>query len=258
VHPQAQLDPSVRVGPCAVIDEGVVVGPDCVVGPHVYLTGQTVIGRGNVFHAGAVIGDAPQDLKYRGEPAGVRIGDYNVFREHATVNRSAKQGCTVVGSHGYFMANSHIGHDSVGGNHVIIANGAPLGGYVEVHDRAFISGNCLVHQFVRVGTGVMMQGGSAVSKDVPPFTIVRGDNHICGLNVVGLRRSGVSAADRLALKRVYRLLFRSGQPLRAAVQAALPEFPSGPARQMLDFILAARRGVCMHDLTHDTAEQDEA
>jgi UDP-N-acetylglucosamine acyltransferase len=257
VHPQAQLDPSVCVAPYAVIDEGVVVGPDCVVGPHVYLTGQTTIGRGNIFHAGAVIGDAPQDLKYRGEPASVRIGDGNVFREHVTVNRSAKQGCTVVGSDCFFMANAHIGHDSVVGNHVIIANGAPLGGHAEVHDRAFISGNCLVHQFVRVGAGVMMQGGSAVSKDVPPFTIVRGDNHICGLNVVGLRRSGVTSAQRLELKRLYRLLFRSGQTLRAAMEAALPEFPTGPARQMLDFILAAKRGVCMHDLTHDSSQHDE-
>jgi UDP-N-acetylglucosamine acyltransferase len=194
VHPRARLDPTVTIGPYAVIEEHVVLGPDCVVGPQVHLTGHTTIGAGNRFHAGCVIGDAPQDLKYAGAPTRLRIGDHNVFREHVTVHCAAGEaGETVVGAHNFLMAHSHVAHDGRLGNHVILANGALLGGHVSVGDRAFISGNCLVHQFVRIGTLALMQGGSGISKDLPPYTVARGDNGICGLNTVGLRRAGVSA-----------------------------------------------------------------
>ena len=245
IHPQAKLDPTVRIGPYAVIDEGVELGAQCVVGPHVYLTGLTTAGTHNVFHAGCVIGDAPQDLKYQGEPTRLRIGDHNVFHEHVTVHRSSKTDAeTVVGSDNFLMANCHIGHNSCLGDHVIIANGVLLGGHVTVQDRAFLSGNCLVHQFCRVGTLALMQGGSAISKDLPSFTVARGDNGICGLNVVGLRRAGFTAAQRLELKRLYHALFRSGKNLRAALEAAKTEFISPPAKILLDFIAQAKRGVC--------------
>jgi UDP-N-acetylglucosamine acyltransferase len=245
VHPQARLAPSVQAGPHAVIDAGVELGADCVVGPHVYLTGSTRAGAGNHFHAGCVIGDAPQDLKYRGEPTPVIIGDHNVFREHVTVNRpTTPEHATVIGSHNFIMAGAHIAHNCVVGNQVIIANGASLGGHVMVQDRAFISANCLVHQFCRVGTLVMMQGGSAVSKDLPPFTVARGDNAICGLNVVGLRRAGYSPAERLELKKLYHALFRSGKIFQEAVAAARENFSSPGARVMLEFLAMATRGVC--------------
>ena len=254
IHPQAQVHSTATIGPFAVIDAGVNLGAECVVGPHVHLTGHTTIGAKNIFHAGGVIGDAPQDLKYHGEPTRLRIGDGNVFRECATVNRSNKpEEDTVIGSHGYFMATSHVGHNSQVGNHVIIANGTSLGGHVTVGDRAFISGNCLIHQFVRVGTLALMQGGAAISKDLPPFTIARGPNGICGLNIIGLRRAGFSAAERLELKQLYRKLFRSGQNLRAALAAAQTEFSSAPAKIMLTFLAAAKRGVCT-----DTGHDDEA
>ena len=245
IHSQAKLDPTVRVGPYAVIDEGVELGAHCVVGPHVYLTGRTTIGVHNTFHAGCVIGDAPQDLKYQGEPTRLRIGDHNVFREHFTAHRSNKpEAETVIGSHNFLMANGHMGHNCILGNHVIIANGVLLAGHVEVGDRAFISGNCLIHQFCRVGTLALMQGGSAISKDLAPFTIARGYNGICGLNVVGLRRAGYTAEQRLELKRLYHALFRSGKNLRAAAEAARKNFASPAAKIMLDFIIAAKRGVC--------------
>ena len=245
VHPKAKLDSTVQAGPYAVIDEGVELGADCVVGPHVYITGVTSIGVNNRFHASCVIGDAPQDLKYDGKPTRLRIGDDNVFREHATVHRSTTtEGETVIGSHGFFMANSHVGHNSHLGDHVILANNVSLGGHVTVGDRAFLSGNCLVHQFVRVGTLALMQGGSAISKDLPPFTIARGPNAICGLNVVGLRRAGFSAAQRLELKQVYHALFRAGQNLRSALSAALEGFSSPAAKVMFDFLAESKRGVC--------------
>lgn len=245
IHPRAQLADSVAVGPYAVIDEGVVIGPDCVIGPHCHLNGVTHIGRGNQFHAGCVIGGAPQDLKYKGEPTGLTIGDGNVFREHVTVGRSNKpEEDTVLGSNNYLMANAHVGHNCILGNHVIMCNGAALGGHAVVQDRAFLSTNCLVHQFVRVGTLTMMQGGSAFSQDLPPFTIGHGLNSICGLNVVGLRRSGFTSDQRMELKRLYRLFFRSGLRLeKALAEAGKP--PAGtPAAQFVEFVAGTKRGLC--------------
>jgi UDP-N-acetylglucosamine acyltransferase len=245
IHPKAKLDSSVRVGPYAIIDEGVEIGPGCIVGPQVYLTGLTTIGARNRFYAGCVIGEAPQDLKYSGEPTGLRIGDGNVFREHVTVHRSNKaEDRTVIGGHCLFMASSHVAHDCRVGDQVILANGVLLGGHVAVDDRALISGNCLVHQFVRVGTLAMMQGGSAISKDLPPYTMARGDNGICGLNTVGLRRAGLTPAERLELKQLYRKLFREGQSLRSAAVSARAKFSSDPAKVMLDFLAGSKRGVC--------------
>ena len=245
IHPKAKLDPSVRVGPFAVIDQGVEVGAHCSIGPHVYLTGLTTIGAYNKFFPGCVIGEAPQDLKYQGAPTQLRIGEHNTFRECVTVHRSTHATePTLVGAHNLLMAHCHVAHDCQVGNHVIIANGALLGGHVTVADRALVSGNCLVHQFVRVGTLAMMQGGSAISKDLPPYTIARGDNSICGLNTVGLRRAGFAPADRLELKQLYHALFRNGLPLRAALAAAEQKFSSMPAKTMLAFIATSKRGIC--------------
>jgi UDP-N-acetylglucosamine acyltransferase len=215
------------------------------VGPHCHFTGRTTIGARNRFHAGCVIGDAPQDLKDKGEPTSLRIGDDNVFREQATVHRSnSPEEDTVIGNGCLLMVNSHLGHNAQLGNQVILANGALLSGHVEVGDRAFISGNCIVHQFVRIGTLSLMQGGSAISKDLPPFTIARGDNRICGLNVIGLRRAGYTPEQRAELKRLYRLLFRSGLLLKEALKQA-GEFPAGsPAARLHQFAAHSKRGMC--------------
>jgi UDP-N-acetylglucosamine acyltransferase len=245
IHPAAKLDLTVQVGPYAVIDEGVELGAQCVVGPHVYLTGRTVIGSHNVFHAGAVIGDAPQDLKYHGEKTGLRIGDHNVFREHVTVHRSNKLAeDTRVGSHNFLMAGAHVAHNCHVGDHVIMANGALLGGHVTVEDRAFISGNCLVHQFVRVGMLSLMQGGAAISKDLPPFTIASGNNGLWGLNSVGLRRAGFTAEQRMELKRLYHFLFRGQGAFSARVASARTTFKGPAAMQVLEFVAGAKRGLC--------------
>jgi UDP-N-acetylglucosamine acyltransferase len=245
IHPQAKLDPTATVGPYAVIDGEVELGPHCSVGPHAYLTGRLTMGSHNQFFAGCVIGEAPQDLKYKGAPTRVRIGDHNVFREHVTVHRSTTvEGETVIGSHNFLMANAHVGHNSQVGDHVIMANGALLGGHVTVGDRAFISGNAVVHQFVRIGTLAILQGGTKTSKDVPPYTVTYEFNLIVGLNTIGLRRAGLTAAERLELKQLYRFLFRSGKNQRAAVAAAQKEFTGAPARHLLEFMAATKRGVC--------------
>lgn len=258
VHPKAKLDSTVKVAAYAVIDEGVELGSNCIVGPHVYLTGLTKIGAGNTFHAGAVIGDAPQDLKYKNEPTGLRIGDNNVFREHVTIHRSNKTTeDTVIGSRNFFMAHSHIGHNCAVGDDVIMANGVLLAGHVVVQDRAFLSGNCLVHQFCRVGTLAIMQGGAAISMDLPPFCVspYSKGNGICGLNVIGLRRAGFSAEQRLELKTAYRLLFRSGKNLREALAEAQKSFITPPAKTLLDFVASSKRGVCSDVGSDESSEE---
>jgi len=233
------------VGPYAIIDEGLEIGPHCVIGPQVYLTGRTIIGAQNRFYAGCVIGEEPQDLKYAGEATCLRIGDRNVFREHVTVHRSNKLAEeTLVGSENFLMANCHVAHNCRLGDGVILANGVLLAGHVTVDDRAFLSGNCVVHQFVRIGTLALMQGGSAISQDLPPYTVAYDANRLCGLNTVGLRRAGLTPAERLELKRLYRLLFREGKNLRAALASARRTFSSAPAKVMMAFLAASKRGVC--------------
>lgn len=257
IHPGAKIGANCAIGPYAVIDEHVELGPDCQVGPHAYLTGHARIGARNRFHAGCVIGDWPQDIRFAGAPTEVIVGDDNVFREHATVQRANKaEEPTRIGSHCFIMANAHVGHNTVVGDHVIMANGALLGGHVTVQERVFISGNCLVHQFVRIGSHALMQGGSAISKDLPPYTIARGDNHICGLNVVGLRRAGFSSEQRLDLKRAYHLLFRSGLGHKEAIAQARLRFRSGEVLRLLDFLEGGRRGFCT-DASAAHAGEDE-
>jgi UDP-N-acetylglucosamine acyltransferase len=245
IHGSAEVPADAEVGPYTVIEAGVVMGPGCRIGPHVHLRSGTTLGAGNLIHAGCVLGDDAQDKNYRGQPTRLRIGAGNVFREHVTVHRANKpEEETVVGSQNYLMAGSHVGHNATLGDHVVLANGALVAGHVQVADRAFISGHCLIHQFVRVGLLALMQGGAGISKDLPPFTIARGDNRICGLNIVGMRRAGYSAEIRLELKRLYHALFRRGANLREAVESARGQFQSEAAKTMLEFISASRRGIC--------------
>jgi len=243
IHPKATLHETVSVGPYTVIDSGVTVGAGCVIGPHTHLTGETTLGKNNRIHAGAVIGDAPQDLKYAGEPTRIRIGDDNVIRECVTLHRSnSPEEDTVIGSHNFFMAASHVGHNAVVGEHNIFANGVLVGGHAIIGDRVFLSGNCGVHQFVRIGTLAMMQGNAAVSQDLPPFTMEFGVNKLCGLNTVGLRRAGISAEERTELKACYRRVFLEGE--KAA--ELLKETVGVRTRELLEFITASKRGVCAH------------
>ena len=256
IHPKAKIESSVSIGPYAVIDEAVTMGAESVVCPHVHITGQTIIGAHNHFHAGCVIGDSPQDLKYSGAPTRLLIGNNNIFREHVTVHRSnSSQEDTVIGSHNLFMAASHVGHNAVVGDYVVLVNGALLGGHVSVADRALISGHAMVHQFCRIGTLALMQGCTVMTKDLPPFCVANGLNTLCGLNIVGLRRAGFTPEQRLQLKRLYHALFRSGTLLSQAVEAAACEFTDAASRQMLDFIKSSKRGVCSSDGA-ETANED--
>jgi UDP-N-acetylglucosamine acyltransferase len=247
IAPGARLGRNVSVGPFAVIEDDVDIGDDCVIGPHVCVLRYTTLGAGCRVHAGAVLGDLPQDLSFAGEPSDVRIGARCWVREGVTVHRGAKSGSvTQVGDDCLLMANSHVAHNVRMGSHVILANGVLLAGHVEVGDRAFISGNAAIHQFVRIGRLAMVGGVGAVTKDVPPFCTTRTGayNRIGGMNMVGLRRAGVSAEERLQIQRAFKIFYRGGLNAKQAVQAmrAMPRSPL--VNEFVDFVEQSKRGVC--------------
>lgn len=245
VDPRAQIDPSAQVGPYVVIDGPVVVGAGTRVMGHATLLGETTVGRDNVIHPGAVIGDDPQDLSFQGQPTFVRVGDRNVIREHVVIHRATKpDAATVVGDDNFLMSHSHVAHDCRVGNRVILASGALLAGHVEVADQAFVSGNCVVHQFVRIGRLAILRGLSRTSRDVPPFCIMDGTHTVRGINRVGLRRAGFDAQRIRALHRAFVLLFRARRNLRIAV-AEVESLPrTADIDELLAFIGSSKRGVC--------------
>lgn len=267
IHPTAVIDPAadladdVTVGPFAVIDGPVRLGPGCTVAGHAQLLGNVTAGANNEFGPACVVGGKPQHTGYKGEPTGVVIGDHNVFREHVTIHRAMPtSGYTRVGSHNYLMASAHVAHDCVVGDHCMLANGALLGGHVQLGDRAFISGNAAVHQNCRVGRLAMLSGTSAVTQDLPPFYIAQGDHNIIrGINIVGMRRAGLAAAEIGAVRKAFRTLHLRGLTITAGVAAVEREFGQVPAvRELLDFIRSTKRGVCAgvgRDVRDDSADE---
>ncbi|MBK1836157.1 acyl-ACP--UDP-N-acetylglucosamine O-acyltransferase [Azospirillum sp. YIM B02556] len=216
IHPSAVVDPAAKLG------EGVDIGPFCVVGPdvtlddgvrlvsHVAVDGRTRIGTETVIYPFASIGHRPQDLKFHGEPSELVIGARNQIREHVTMNPGTEGGgmITRVGDDGLFMMGSHVAHDCVVGDHVIMANNATLGGHVTLGDYVIIGGLSAVRQFVRIGSHAMIGGMSGVENDVIPFGLVMGDRaRLAGLNLVGLERRGFKKDDIHALRAAYRMLF---------------------------------------------------
>ena len=219
IDPRAEIHPEADIGPYVVIEGPARVGRGTRVLAHAVLTGESEIGDNNEIHMGAVIGHTPQDLAYKGGQSFVKIGHRNVIREHSQIHRGTTEGsATVIGNDNYLMHHSHVAHNCQLGNQTIIAGGALLAGYVQVEDQAFISGNCVVHQFVRIGTLAILRGLSRTSRDVPPFCIMDGTHTVRGLNVVGLRRAGFSHERILALKQAFTRLFRQKVNLRRVVE----------------------------------------
>lgn len=248
IHPAAIVDPGARlgaavsVGPYAVIEADVVIGDGCAVGAHAVIKRYTRMGSGNRMWEHAVIGGEPQDVKFTGFASYVEIGSGNMIREGATIHRASREGdATRLGDNNFLMACSHVGHDCQVGNQVIIANGALLAGFVQAGDRAFISGNVAIHQFVRIGRLAMVGGLARVSLDCLPFMITEGSPaRARGLNLVGLRRAGVSAQDIKALKQAF-LDLRSGSPLEESLQR-LARSPSPLVAELVEFIRSSPRG----------------
>ena len=221
VSPQAHIAEDVQIGPFTVIGADVVVGAGTWIGPHVVINGPTRIGAGNKVFQFASLGDAPQDKKYNGEPTRLEIGDRNVFRESVTVNRGTihDKGVTRIGNDNLLMAYSHVAHDCQLGDQIVMANCATLGGHVEVGDWVTMGGLSAVHQFTKVGAYCFIAHNAAVTRDVPPYVMAVGRPAAPhSVNAVGLQRRGFTAAQILNIRRAYRVLYRSGLKLKAAME----------------------------------------
>jgi UDP-N-acetylglucosamine acyltransferase len=252
IHPTAivasgaELADDVDIGPYAIIGAHVRLGRGTTVGAHAVLDGHTTLGVDCRVFPSAAVGLAPQDLKYRGEVTYLTIGDRTVIREFATLNVATEEGHeTVVGSDCLLMAYTHVAHNCRLGDHVIMANSVNLAGHVTVEDWAIVGGVTPVHQFVRIGCHSMIGGGSRIPQDVTPYALVAGNPPIlAGLNHIGLERRGFSGDTIAALKRAYRLLFRSGHLLDEGVARVRAEVEDGPeVRHLLTFIEGSQRGL---------------
>lgn len=239
IDPEAKIGENCEIGAFAYIDKNVVIGDNCVIMPHASVLYGTRMGNNNKIFHGAVIGGIPQDLKFKGEDTTCEIGDNNMIRENATINRgTASRGKTVVGSNNLLMENSHIGHDCVIGNGCIIGNSSKIAGEVVIDDNAILSACVLIHQFCHIGGYVMIQGGSRFSMDVPPYIIVgREPARYCGLNIVGLRRRGFSNETITNIRNAYRHIYESNNNVSTGVAKIKETIPSSPEIEyILNFI----------------------
>jgi UDP-N-acetylglucosamine acyltransferase len=238
------------------------LGPGTVLHSHVVIDGDTVVGAGSRFFPFSSIGLVPQDLKYRGEPSRVEIGDRNTFREGTTVHRGTEGGggVTRIGSDNLFMAQCHVAHDCQVGSHTVFANSAALSGHVEVQDYAVLGGFCGVHQFCRVGTHAFMGGGTVATKDVLPFSMTVGDRaRLCGVNLVGLRRRGLSAEAIDALRQAFRVLMAGGLNTSEALRKIESDGPhTAEVTTVIEFIRSAKRGVVLRPRTLGSESDEEA
>ena len=246
VHPAAKIASNVVIDPFVTIDQNVVIGEGTRIGSNVTILEGARIGKNCTIHSGAVISGVPQDLKFVGEETTAVIGDNTSVRECATVNRGTKsRGTTIVGSDCLLMAYSHIAHDCVLNNHIIIGNATQIAGEVEVDDWAIISGGTLIHQFTKIGAHVMIQGGSKINKDIPPYvTAGRDPIAYCGINSVGLKRRGYSNEEIRDIQDIYRYLYLSGMNVSSAVDRIMEEVKESKFRdQIVSFVKGSQRGI---------------
>ena len=266
IHPtsvvgaEVELAAGVEVGPLCLLDGKIRVGARTRLIGHVTILGITELGTDNVLHPGAVIGDEPQDLTYTGVARSVKIGDRNIFREYSTVHRGSERGdITIMGDDNFMMQNAHVAHDCRIGNSTIIAGGALLAGWVELGDRALVSGNCVVHQYTRIGRLAMMRGLSRTSRDVPPFCMMDGTHTLRGINVVGLKRAGISSKSIHALRHAFTALFGARQNLKLAIERLEKSGDLAPeVIEMVDFIRASKRGVAFGPIDSQAADDSDS
>lgn len=254
IHPTAiiadgaKLAPDVEVGPYSIISSHSEIAAGCKIGAHVILEHRVVLGEETTVGHGTILGADPQDLGFDVGRAdtGVRIGKSNTIREYVTIHRATREdGDTLVGDGNFLMTGFHMGHDSVVGHGVIAANNVLLAGHVRVHDRAFLGGGTVFHQFMEVGSLAMVRGGCRFSKDIPPFLVATGENHVAGMNSVGLRRAGFSADARKDIKSAFCLLYQSGLNVSQALEAAEKKTWGAEAKKFFDFVRdAKKRGIC--------------
>jgi UDP-N-acetylglucosamine acyltransferase len=251
VHPGAELDATVSIGPFSVIGEHVRIAAGTTVGPHAVIEGRTTIGRDNRIFQFCSLGAMPQDKKYADEPTELHIGDRNTIREFCTFNLGTAQdvGITRLGNDNWMMAYTHLAHDAQVGSHTIFANNAQVAGHVQVGDWVILGAFTCVHQFVRIGAHAMTGMGTTLLQDVPPFAMVSGNPcEARGFNLEGLKRRGFSPARVAAIKQMHKLIYRSGLGLEEARQGVLAlasDTPEAAAdvQAMADFLAVVGRGL---------------
>lgn len=254
IHPTAiiedgaELGVDAAVGPGAYIQKGAVIGDRCRIGPNAVIYSGTTLGQGCTVHAGAVLGDTPQDLAFKNVPSYLEIGDDCTIRELVTLHRGTEpETKTIIGNSCYLMACSHAAHNCVLEDHVILANSVLLAGYVTIGSRCFVGGNAAIHQFCHVGRLAIVGGLAAISQDVPPFCMASTGqlNLLSGLNTIGLKRAGIDPAARQAIKSAYKTVFRSGLGTSKGVEKALSDHPEQDlVHEFCQFISESKRGVC--------------
>ncbi|MFA5410357.1 MAG: acyl-ACP--UDP-N-acetylglucosamine O-acyltransferase [Candidatus Omnitrophota bacterium] len=246
VSKKAKLADDIQVGPYAVIGDSVTIGQGTKVGAHCLIEGNTRIGKACEVFTGAVLGSRPQDLKYKEEKSFLEIGDNNIIREYCTFNPGTEENSkTSVGSNNLFMAYSHVAHDCYVGNNCIIANNGTLAGHVTIEDQAVVGGLVAIHQFVRMGRLSIVGGCSKVVQDIPPYSTCDGHPaQVYGLNLVGLRRHGVSKEAIKELGRAFNILFNSGASTKHALEKIEKEIkPLAEITHLIDFIKTSERGI---------------
>lgn len=266
IHPTAVIDrravisDTAHVGAYAIIEGEVVLDDNVVIFPHACVVGCTQIGKGTKIHYGSVIGDLPQDVSFDSKiKSYVRIGENNTFRENTTVHRSKiENGVTLIGNNNYFMSCSHVAHDCVVGNNVIFCPSAIIAGHVIVENNAFLSGNCSVHQHVRLGKYSLMQGGSALSKDLPPFMIsgTGEPNVVVGYNVVGIKRAAFSALAKRQIREAYNTLYRKDYTISKAVEI-LKQADGEEIEYIVKFVENSKRGICAKSRSKKAGSSEE-
>ncbi len=247
VSPDAELGQGVKIGPFSMIGGHVRIGRDTLVGAHVAIEGDTRIGDRNQIYPYVSIGSPPQDIGYMGEDTRVVIGDDNIIREYVTINRATtkQEWVTTVGNGNYMMAYSHVAHDCILGNNIIMANAATLGGHTVVGDHTTLGGLTASHQFVRIGAYAFIGGNTGLPKDIPPFMIAAGSRaKLYGPNLIGLRRHGFSKEVIEGLKKAYRIIWRESKRFDEGIARARKEVEAFPELDMLlDFFNGSKRGV---------------
>jgi len=246
IHPEAVIGENVTISPFVTIEKNVVIGDNCYIYPNVVIMSGARIGKNCRIFPGAVVSAIPQDLKFKGEETLAEIGDNTTIRECVTINRgTSAKGKTVIGNNCLLMAYSHVAHDCLLKDYVILGNVTQLAGEVEVDDFAILSGGSLVHQFSKIGMHSMSQGGSRVSKDMPPYIIVGRDPiTYSGINIVGLRRRGFDNDKISAIQEIYRILYQSGMNNKEAVKHIEENIPASPEKEIIiTFIANSQRGI---------------
>jgi UDP-N-acetylglucosamine acyltransferase len=246
VHRSVQLGRDVEIGPYTIIGPEVIIGDGVHIANGVVIEKNTRIGPGCRVFAGAILGTEPQDLKYRGEKTWLEIGENTTIREYATLNLgTAERGRTTIGKNALIMTYSHVAHDCVIGDHVILANAVNIAGHVEIHDYAYVGGMVPIHQFVKIGRHAMVGGGFRVTQDVCPYMRVAGyPLRVIGLNTIGLERRGVAPETIQTLRKAQKLLFRSKLNISQAVQRIARELPHiEEIDYLLGFIADSERGL---------------